>query len=106
MKKTIFTLLILVLSKNCFALNEYFIEIKNHEFKPNILNITANEKSKITISNLDNTPEEFESHDLNREKLIMGNKKVVVFLGPLKKGEYSFFGEFNPKTAQGKIIVK
>jgi hypothetical protein len=30
----------------------------------------------------------------------------VIFIGPLKQGEYPFFGEFYPKTAQGKVFAK
>ncbi|MEQ1789691.1 MAG: cupredoxin domain-containing protein, partial [Rickettsiales bacterium] len=48
----------------------------------------------------------FESHDFNREKVISGNSEGVVFVGPLDAGEYKFFGEFNEKTAQGKLVVK
>ena len=36
----------------------------------------------------------------------MGGRKAVIFIGPLAPGEYPFFGEFNPQTALGKIIVK
>ena len=42
---------------------------------------------------------------LNREKVIAGHAKAVIFVGPLAPGEYPFFGEFNPKTAQGVIRV-
>jgi hypothetical protein len=42
---------------------------------------------------------------LNREKVIPGNSKAIIFIGPLRQGTYPFFGEFYPKTAQGKIIV-
>lgn len=60
---------------------------------------------KLIIENEDATPEEFESFELNREKVIMGNTKISVYIGPLKADTYPFFGEFNPETAQGKIIA-
>jgi hypothetical protein len=82
------------------------IEIRNHLFEPSELVIPANTKVKLIVYNRDQTPEEFESYELNREKIIMGNRKAVIFIGPLKPGEYPFFGEFNPKTAQGKIIAR
>ena len=81
------------------------IEIRGHLFYPSIVEIPANTKVKLLIKNLDPTPEEFESYELNREKVISGNKKTIIFIGPLAPGEYPFFGEFNPKTAQGKIIA-
>ena len=82
------------------------IEIRNHLFEPSEIVIPANTKVKLMVYNRDPTPEEFESYELNREKVIMGNRKAVIFVGPLKPGEYPFFGEFHPKTAQGKIIAR
>ena len=81
------------------------IEIKDHLFFPATIEIPANTKVKLLIINLDPTAEEFESYELNREKVISGNRKAIIFVGPLEAGEYPFFGEFYPKTAQGKIIV-
>lgn len=85
---------------------EFIIEIREHLFYPSELKIPAGQKVKLIIYNRDATPEEFESYELNREKVIVGNSQGIVFIGPLKPGEYPFFGEFNPKTAQGKIIVE
>ncbi len=82
------------------------IEIKDHLFYPAVVEIPANTKVKLLVKNLDPTAEEFESYELNREKVIVGNSISVIFIGPLPPGEYPFFGEFFPKTAQGKVIVK
>jgi len=85
---------------------EYRLTIKNHRFEPSTLTIPANRKVKLIVENLDSSPEEFESHSLNREKIIPGNSKATLYVGPLNPGSYDFFGEFNPKTATGTIIVK
>ena len=82
------------------------IEIRDHLFQPSEIVIAVNTKVKLVINNLDSTPEEFESYELNREKVINGNSKAVIFIGPLSAGEYPFFGEFYPKTAQGKVVVE
>ena len=87
------------------AAPEYEIEIRDHLFYPSELTIPSGVKVKLRIVNTDETAEEFESFELNREKVIRGGKTGIVFVGPLKAGEYPFFGEFYPKTAQGKIIV-
>lgn len=83
----------------------YTIEIRQHLFYPAELEIPANTKVKLVVINRDSTPEEFESYELNREKVIMGGAQATIFIGPLKEGRYPFFGEFNPKTAQGVITV-
>lgn len=82
------------------------IEIRNHLFYPAEFEIPVNTKVKLIIINQDSTAEEFESYELNREKVIPGNSKGIIFIGPLQVGEYPFFGEFFPATAQGKVIVK
>ena len=82
------------------------IVIRNHKFEPATLEVPANKKVKLIVKNQDPTPEEFESYELNREKVIAGNSQAVIFVGPLDPGTYPFFGEFNPATAQGKIKAK
>jgi plastocyanin len=82
------------------------LEIRNHLFQPDVLKIPANTKVRLVVTNRDATPEEFESFELNREKVIMGGTKAIIFVGPLPPGEYPFFGEFNPNTALGKIVVE
>ena len=82
------------------------IEIRDHLFQPSELRIPAGIKVKLIVYNRDPTPEEFESYEMNREKVILGGRKANIFIGPLEPGTYPFFGEFNPKTAQGRVIVE
>jgi hypothetical protein len=91
-----------------FALadEDYLLTIKDHQFEPTTLTVPAGQKVKLTVKNLDPTPEEFESHELNREKIVPGGGTVSIFIGPLKAGEYPFFGEFHEDTAKGVIIAK
>jgi plastocyanin len=84
----------------------YTVIIKNHRFEPAELTVPAGKKIKLIINNTDSTPEEFESHELKREKVIPGNAKASIFIGPLAPGKYPFFGEFNEATAKGSIIVQ
>lgn len=84
----------------------FVLDIRDHLFYPSVLIIPANTKIKLIIKNNDKTPEEFESYELNREKFILGLSSAIMFIGPLPPGDYSFFGEFYPKTAQGLIRVE
>lgn len=107
MYKFLFLLLLFITSSSAFAKAPLIkISIKKHVFSPATITVPANTKVKLLISNNDPSPEEFESYELNREKVIMGNSKTVIFIGPLKPGSYPFFGEFNPQTAQGVIHVE
>lgn len=83
------------------------IQIKDHKFIPNVITASPGKLIKLKVTNLDSTVEEFESFDLKREKIVPSNGgSITVTLGPLKPGEYSFFGEFNMDTAQGKLIIR
>jgi hypothetical protein len=82
------------------------LTIKNHRFDPVELKVPANQRLRLTIHNQDNTPEEFESHALNREKIIPAGAKSVIYIGPLKSGRYEFYGEYNEATAKGAVIAE
>ena len=84
---------------------EVRLVLKDHRFTPSEVTIPAGQKIKLIIENQDSSPEEFESYDLNREKIVPPGGRIVVFVGPLKPGRYEFFGEFNPKTARGWLVV-
>lgn len=86
--------------------NEVALVIKNHQFAPAEIKVPANQRIKLNVHNQDSTPEEFESHSLNREKLIPAGAKAVIYIGPLKAGQYDFFGEFNPATAKGVVVAE
>lgn len=98
---------LLLLPSAAFAAEDiYTLIIKDHRFQPSEISIPAGKKIKLLVENQDATPEEFESHSLNREKIIAGNGKATIYIGPLKAGRYTFEGEFNAKTAQGVIVVQ
>lgn len=100
-------LMLALFSASAFAdVKEFTLTLRNHQFVPAQLTIPANTKIKLLVVNEDATPEEFESHELNREKIVTGKGKITVFIGPLKPGRYPFFGEFHMKTAQGVIIAR
>ncbi|CAN5248256.1 hypothetical protein BH11PSE14_BH11PSE14_23340 [soil metagenome] len=85
---------------------EFTLTLRDHRFVPAQLVVPANTKFKLVVINEDATPEEFESHELNREKIVTGKGRITVFLGPLKPGKYPFFGEFHMDTAQGALIAR
>lgn len=81
------------------------ISIQDHRFIPNELTIPKATKVLLVVTNHDATPEEFESHSLHREKVIPGNSRAMIRIGPLDPGTYDFVGEFHEATARGKLIV-
>jgi len=82
------------------------VTIKDHKFSPDRIAVPAGQRIKLLVRNEDATAEEFESHDLNREKIIGPGQEAAIVVGPLEAGEYHFFGEFNMDTAQGFVVVE
>ena len=104
--KRLFLLCLLFSAPLLAAEPEYKLVIKDHKFTPEEIVIPAGKKVKIQIQNLDDTPEEFHSDDLKREKVILGKKTGFVLIGPLVPGRYKFMGEFHESTAKGVVVVK
>lgn len=100
------TFLLVVSSLTWGEIPEFRIIIKNHKFQPTEIVVPANTKIRLIVDNQDSTPEEFESDDLHREKIIAGNKSVKIMIGPLKPGRYPFVGEFHEDTARGVVIAQ
>jgi plastocyanin len=87
-------------------LPEYILVVKNHAYQPSELKVPAGTKFRLIVRNEDATPEEFESTDFNREKIVLPNSSITVYVGPLRAGSYGFFGDFHQATAQGRLIVE
>lgn len=85
---------------------EQLLVIKNHRFEPAEFKVPAGQRVRLVVHNQDPTPEEFESHGLNREKLIPGGAKATLFIGPLAAGRYPFVGEFHETTAKGAVLAE
>jgi plastocyanin len=85
---------------------EATLSIKDHKFDPPELVVPAGRAIRLTVKNLDDTAEEFESHPLEIEKVIAGKQDAIVRLKPLDKGSYLFFGEYHEDTAQGMVTAE
>jgi len=107
-RSALFSLVLILATGANVAAEEptYTLIIKDHRFQPAEIEIPSGQKIALIVKNDDPTPEEFESTELRREKVVPGGQQVTVYIGPLKPGRYEFFGDFNPKTARGHIIAK
>ena len=85
---------------------ELAVVIENHAFTPERIEVPAGKKVKLTVENRDAAAEEFDSDALRVEKVIPGKAKGIVWIGPLKPGEYKFIGEYNEKTAHGVVVAR
>ena len=82
------------------------VTIENNRFVPSEVKVKAGKPFALVVTNKDAKSEEFESKDLRIEKVIPAGKTANIRVRALKPGTYPFFGEFNPKTAQGQIVAE
>jgi len=87
-------------------LPSFQLNIKAGCFYPDVLEVPANTKFRLLIKNEGPGPEEFESAELRKEKVLAPGVQSFLIFQPLKPGSYPFFGEFHPETAQGRIVAK
>jgi uncharacterized cupredoxin-like copper-binding protein len=87
-------------------LPSFNLSVKDGQFSPEKVEVPAGQKFKLILKNEGASSEEFESHELNREKLVKPGKSVDIIIGPLKPGTYGFYGEFHPQTARGQIVAE
>jgi hypothetical protein len=85
---------------------KYQLTVKAGRFTPETIEVAAGKKFILTVKNEGPGAEEFESHDLKREKVIPEGKQIDIAIGPLKVGTYKFVGEYHEATAKGQIIAK
>jgi plastocyanin len=85
---------------------EVSLVIRNNRFEPQEIRVPAGQKIRLLVKNLDAAAEEFESHELNREKVIAAGATATIYIGPLSPGRYPFFGEFHESTARGVVVAE
>jgi hypothetical protein len=68
--------------------------------------VPAGKAFTLKVTNEDATPEEFESDDLDIEKVIAGGQTVEIKVEPLDAGRYEFYGEYHEDSAKGAIVAK
>jgi hypothetical protein len=84
---------------------EFHLVLQDHQFQPATLKVPANTKFKMLVTNKNAVPSEFESSDFNREKIVLPNSTITVFVGPLNKGTYKFFDDFH-QAATGTLVAE
>ena len=93
-------------SASADELPSFNLTVKNAHFVPETFEVPAGKKFQLVVKNEGPGAEEFESTDLNREKVVAPGKSITLFLGPLAAGAYEFFGDFHRDTAKGKMTAK
>jgi len=78
----------------------------NGHFEPASFNVAAGKPVKLTVTNKGASAIEFESFELNRERVVQPGQTITVNLPRLDPGQYHFFDDFHHEVAQGTITAQ
>lgn len=84
----------------------FVIEFKDGVITPPVVEVPANTRFKLEIHNRGSGAAEFESAQLQREKVVAAGASSFVVIRRLDPGEYSFFDEYHPEMKPGRLVAK
>ncbi len=84
----------------------FAIDFNDGAMTPLRLDVPANTRFKITLTNKGKTPAEFESNELRLEKVLAAGSASTLVIRTLDPGEYKFFDDFHPDAPQAILVAK
>jgi hypothetical protein len=82
------------------------IEFRDGVVTPTRLEVPANRRIRLELHNLGQTPAEFESRELRKEKVLAPGTSSILVIRTLDPGEYDFFDDFHPNTPAAVLVAK
>ncbi len=79
---------------------------ENGRFTPETIEVPADTRFRLRLTNRNAGPEEFETTRPFKELVVGPGVTRTTIYPPLKAGTYPFFGEFHPDTAKGQFIAR
>ena len=99
-----FSTIALPLSSHAEDTAEVTLTLTGTTFEPAEIKATSGKPLIIKFKNANAKPAEFESNDLNLEKIAAANSEIVLRINELPKGKFLFVDEFQEDVAKGYII--
>ena len=81
------------------------VEMRDGVIVPTRIEVPANTRFKIEIHNTGETPVEFESAALKREKAVAAKDVVALVFRSVSPGEYDIFDDFHP-DAKAVLVAR
>ena len=81
------------------------VEMRDGVILPAIIEVPANTRFKLEISNTGQTPVEFESVELKREKALAAGSTSAIVFRTIDPGTYQVFDDFHPE-AKATLVAK
>ena len=84
----------------------FTITFKDGALSPLRLEVPANTRFQLQLVNEGESPVEFESNELRKEKVIAPKTTSTLVIRTLEPGEYPFFDDFHPDTPPALLVAK
>jgi cupredoxin-like protein len=83
-------------------------EVRFHDghFEPTSFAVPANQPLQLKVVNSGDKPVEFESFELNRERVVPPGKSIRVYLPALSPGTYHFYDDLHEDGGQGTLVAR
>lgn len=82
------------------------IEFRDGKISPERIDVPAKARFRLELVNLGETPAEFESTELRKEKVLAPKSESVMVIRTLDPGEYAFFDDFHPGGKPAVLVAK
>jgi hypothetical protein len=82
------------------------IRFEEGRFDPGDLVVKAQTPFRLRVRNTTKEVVEFESFELNRERVVQPGQEIVVYLPALDPGTYPYFDDFHHAMGQGTITAR
>jgi hypothetical protein len=82
------------------------VRFHDGRFEPDELVVKAKTPFRLRVVNATQAAIEFESFELNRERVVLPGAEIVVYLPALDPGSYKFFDDFHQGAGEGTITAK
>lgn len=81
------------------------LAVKDAGFVPPEVEVPAGSRVRLEVVNETGAAIEFESFELNRERVVQPGQRVNVYVSGLAAGRYEFFDDFHQQR-RGVLVVK
>lgn len=81
------------------------VEMKDGAIVPNVIEVPANTRFKLEITNTGTSPVEFESVELKREKALAAGATSSIVFRTVDPGTYDVFDDFHPNS-KASLVAK
>ena len=82
------------------------LRVQDGRFEPASLVVPAGQPFQLKVVNSGNSAIEFESFDLNRERVVQPGASITVYLPSLNPGTYKFFDDLHEDAGHGTLTAK